>query len=190
MEVELDTHRLKGHVEEQVRKFARGTYDETHANYIHKQAPDTSVESLREMMLGDQPKVLVLVTAAKPDWAPTLGQYGAQVGVIEMYRDAQDRVLFRVNGEQPSLHSDEVLSRCVPDPMLPKALKLLSPAPFLGMDELEIYVRGELTTWKIYRVADVALLMPVARDPLNALSTARFKIVRRAQGGYGLVEEY
>lgn len=62
VEVELDTHPLRGHVEEQVQKFASGKYDETHALYIHRKAPDLSLDSLKQMLLGDQPRVLVLVS--------------------------------------------------------------------------------------------------------------------------------
>lgn len=188
VEVELDTHPLKGHVEEQVRKFAAGTYNEDHAYYLHKQASDLSLESLRQMLLGDQPRVLVLVTSHKPDWAPALAQYGAQVGVVEMYRDDLDRVLFRVNGEQPSYLQDEFLSECLPNRILPNALRLQSPAPFVGMDEIELLVQGATTTWRIHRVADVAFLTPSTRYPLETRAGQRLIIVKRAAGVFELVE--
>ena len=43
------------------------------------------VALLEEMMRGRQPRVLVIVNQAMPDWLPVLGRYDALVGVAELF---------------------------------------------------------------------------------------------------------
>jgi hypothetical protein len=189
VEVELDTHPLKAHVEEQVQKLAFGVYSEAHVEALAAEDLHLDRGRLTEMLLGEQPRVLVLVTLAKPNWSPTLGQYGAQVGVLELFRDDLDHVLFRVNGDQPSVLAQEIVSYCTADKTLPKALRLASPAPFAGCEKLDLLHEGESSLWRVMRVSDTAWIMPEGRSPMDLTSGARYAIVRLPTGELGIEKE-
>ena len=185
VEVELDTHPLREHVEEQVRKFSFGYYDHFHAASIYAQAPDLNLPRLRQMLLGGQPQVLVLVTSEKPTWASSLAHFGAKVGVIEMFRDDLDDMVFRVNGDQPTLLAEELLSLCIPERLL-NALRLMSPAPFVGCDEIELLIDGKTSEWRIMRVSDAAWIIPAGRWPIDTKPGERLKIIHGLAGNLEL----
>lgn len=186
VEVELDTHPLKSHVEEQVRKFAFGKYTETHLDHVARKAPGLDGEKLRSMLLGDQPRVLVLVTSEQPTWTQSLAQYGAQVGVIEIFRDDLDRVIFRVDGDQPRNLEHSFISDCTQDQLLPRALRLGSPAPLMGLDRIDLLLEGQTSSWKILRAADTAWITPIARSPFDEMSQKRFQIFKQNTGEFVL----
>jgi hypothetical protein len=185
VEVELDTHPLREHVEEQVRKFSFGHYNDRHARWIHSQARDLDLSRLQHMLLGEQPQVLVLVTSSKPTWASALARFGAKVGIIEMFRDDLDEVMLRVNGDQPTLLAEETLSLCVPERLF-NALRLASPAPFVGHDKIELLIDGKITEWKIMRVSDTAWIIPTGRWPIDTKQSDRLRIVQGPGGSLEL----
>ena len=187
VEVELDTHPLRDHVEEQVSKLAIGAYGKRHAEALHRSEPDLDLTKLREMMLGEQPKILVLVTSMKPSWAPALARYGASVGVIELFRSEQNGIVLRVNGDQPNAVPEQILALCKVDPMLPNALRILTAAPFAGLDMVSLDHEGYSSAWNIIRTATESWLTPAGRFPLSGSSTS-FEIIDRGSDDLAIRE--
>lgn len=180
VEVELDTHPLESHVEEQVRKFAFGAYGRAHVEALCSALPSLDRHRVAAMLLGDTPSVLVLVTSHKPDWSTRLAQYNAGVGVIEVFRDDLDNTVLRVNGDQPTAIDTDLLTECSVEPLLRKALKLHSPAPLDGLDEVDLLFEGSSTRWQVIRVQDAAWLMPRGRSALPIDARSKWTIHRIA----------
>ena len=178
IEVELDTHSLRWHVDDQVKKFAYGFYHSGHADALCKNTPALDHARVNSMLLGEQPRVLVLVTSHQPAWSARLAKYGAGVGVIELFRDDLDNALLLVNGDQPVALDRTILTECTPEPLLNKALKLHSPAPFEGQNELDLLYEGHSTRWQIIRVKDAAWLTPTDRITLPIAHGLRW-VIRR-----------
>ena len=62
-EIELAHHSFRGHVLPQVEVLARGRYTSEHADWLAERNPDLDRSALRAMMLGQQPRVVVVVNA-------------------------------------------------------------------------------------------------------------------------------
>jgi hypothetical protein len=187
VEVELDVHPLRSHVEEQVRTFAYGQYHQGHIDDLCRTDPRLDRARVKSMFLGDQPSVLVLVTRDKPAWSTALAQYGASVGVIEIFRDDLDRAILRVDGDQPVSRDIEVLSECVMEQAFPKALKVLSPAPFSDLEDIDLHLDGQVSKWGIVRVADAAWLIPLGKLPMKSAPGARW-VIRRVGAAFEINE--
>ena len=181
VEVELDTHPLRTHVEDQVRKFAYGVYNSSHVDALCKAEPALDSSRLAAMLLGEPPRVLVLVTSHQPTWSTSLAQYGAGVGVIELFRDDLDHVVLRVNGDQPVALDETILTECTSEPFLNKALRVHSPASFEGRDDLELLYEGHSTRWHIVRVHDAAWLTPADRPSVPIVSGSRWVLTQVAE---------
>lgn len=187
VEVELDTHPLQDHVVEQISKLARGTYTSKHAEALFKENADLDLDSLNEMMLGDQPEILVLVTSHKPTWAPALAQYGAKVGVIEMFRSDTNSVILRVSGDHPSGISEEVIATCRVDSLLPNGLRILTAAPFVGLDIVSLDYEGYSSDWRIIRTASDSWMTAAGRYPLNS-EAKKFQIIDQGSNNFAIRE--
>jgi hypothetical protein len=178
VEVELDAHPLKQHVEEQIRKFAAGDYNQSHVDALVREDPQLDSSRVADMMRGEQPKVLVLVTRQKPEWALTLSQYRASVGVIEIFRDDLDNVVLRVNGDQPAALDSEVLSKCTADRSLSRALQIHSPGPFAGQNQVDLLYGGNSTRWSVVRVQDMAYFLPDERFAMRIQGGSKWEVRR------------
>jgi hypothetical protein len=167
VEVELGSHPFSTHVEPQVRRLANGAYGPSHADSIHSAMPTLDRRAVGEMIMGEQPRVLVLVNQPKPDWLPALHIWGARVGIVEVFRSPRNVDVLRINGEHPDDLGD-LVSLCRVDPLIPSSLIVASPAA-LGVssgEKLTLVFEGGLTEWRRVDVADRVWLMPIRRSPL------------------------
>jgi hypothetical protein len=166
VEVERATHPLS-HVEPQVRSLASGRYDHRHASVLHKGLEGSDIKALKEMVLGQQPRVLVLVNSPRPDWSAPLHQLGAKLGVIEIFRSARNIDVLRVNGEHPD-DLGSILSKCKVDLLMPKSLIVASPAalPIAAGERVGIHFQGNVSDWRRVDAGACVWLMPVGRSPL------------------------
>jgi hypothetical protein len=183
VEVELGSHPLRGHVQEQVAVLSTAKYGEREAEALAAQSDELDREALLEMMRGRQPRVLVIVNQAKPDWMPALARYDALVGVAELFRSRRDHMsVLRINGEHPEEIGD-IVSMCRVDGVVPNSLRVDSPANLgFGADErTEIWFDGSLTEWARLDSATTAWLVPVRRNPLP--SGPRSFSLRRGDDG-------
>lgn len=186
VEVELSTHSLSGHVEPQVSCLATAEYGPDEASYLARKNAALDPRRLTAMMLGEQPRVLVLVNDAKPDWVTSLRRWDVLVGVVEVFRSQQNREILRVNGEHPHVLGD-VLSLCHVDPLMPRCLVVESPGA-LGLDAGEsatLFFEGDGSEWRRIDVANKVWLMAARRYPLPP-ELQRFKLLRRGDGRLAL----
>lgn len=168
VEVELGSHPLRSHVEQQVAILATAKYGEPEAAQLARHAPELNAAALAEMMRGRQPRVLVIVNQAKPDWIPALARYNAIVGVAELFRSRRDHLnVLRINGEHPAAVGD-VVSVCRVDGVMPNSLRVDSPASlgFSADEKAEIWFEGNVTEWVRLDSGTAAWLVPARRNPL------------------------
>lgn len=179
-EVELGSHDLFSHVIPQVSVFCNARVGEAEAAYMASKEPALDEAQLSAMMKGVPPGVIVLVNTFDPLWRRALTQWGALVGFIELYRDAGQRLIMRINGDDLNI-PEELISECVRDELLPNALRVSAPAPIdqLASPDLELWYEGGRTLWKVLRSGGSCWLLPKERCPLGA-KDQRFRIMRDA----------
>jgi len=167
-EVELGSHGLASHVVPQIAVFCNARVGSTEASYIASRESTLDKEQLTAMMKGVPPGVLVLVNTFNPFWRKVLGQWGARVGFIELYRNSAQRLIMRINGDDLAIR-DELITECVRDPLLPNALRVASPAPVIKLanPDLELWYEGGRTLWKVLNAGGSCWLLPKERCPLD-----------------------
>lgn len=178
VEVELGSHNLRSHVEQQVAIFSTADYGQDVASYIAKGNPHLKPDALRDLMLGAPPRVLVIVNQSRPDWANALLRWDALLAIVELFRDENNSLILRVNGEHPR-RQGALLTTCRIDPLLQKSLIIDAPAA-LGVPtggRVELIYQGGVTEWKRIDAKGTAWLMPLKRCPLTA-PTGIFRILR------------
>ena len=183
VEVEMAHHSLYGHVIPQVEVFARGKYGAQHANHLASSRDDLDRAALQDMILGAQPRVLVLVNRSVPDWIEPLRRLDAIVTVVEIFRSGRNQHILRVNGDYPRAEEAHIASLCRLDTTLPNLLLVDSPAA-LGVatgEQIAIEFNGGLTNWSRLDASDRVWLVPSGRNPLAA--NQEYLIMRDAVSG-------
>lgn len=187
VEVELSTHPLYAHVAPQVQCLATGKYGEEHAEVLAGALPDLDRDSLSEMVRAEQPRVLVLVNQAMPEWLPTIRQWNGRLGVVEVFRSRQNVDILRINGEQPDDLAD-IVSVCRVDPLLRNSIIVSSPAALSvkAGDRVEILYDGGVSEWTRVDSGDRVWLMPVRRWPLSP-SVQKLELKQDSAGSFVLI---
>lgn len=167
VEVELAHHSFSGHVFPQVQCLASAAYGEPEAVYLAAIDASLRLDALTEMMLGAQPRVLVIVNRERREWETALSIFGARVMVAEVYRSSMDAHALFVQGLLPDLTAT-LVSQCVPEPGLGKFLAVGSPAALVTKhgEMLDIEWEGSTTRWRRMDVKDKVWLYPIAGDGL------------------------
>jgi hypothetical protein len=164
VEAELSNHSLHDHVLPQVEVLARATYGDTEANWLADREDDLDRAALCQMMRGAQPKVLVVVNEAQPDWVPLL-RPDAEVMVVEPFRSDLDRYILRQNGYELQV-GGAVVSLCRPDPQLPRMVIVDSPVPLRARPEtIAIEYAGSTSNWRLIEAQDRVWLSPERGSP-------------------------
>ena len=180
VEVEMAHHSLYGHVIPQVEVFARGRYSEEHANHLASRCDDLDRAALQDMIMGAQPRVLVVVNRDVPAWIEPIHRLDAIVTVVELFRSGRNQHILRVNGDYPEGEDAHIASLCRLDNTLPNLLQVDSPAA-LGVatgEQIAIEFNGGLTNWSRLDISDRVWLVPLGRNPLVA--NQEYLIVRDA----------
>jgi hypothetical protein len=166
IEAELDIHSLPGHVIPQTRVLRTGLYDPSFASYICSKNRRLQLDKVEEMLLGTQPKVLVLVNKAWESWRRELARYDIEVMGFELYRSDLNRHIFRIDGEIAVLPSS-LLTELSWSP-LPRCLTVHSPAalPFKTGEQMRAFVGDQLTFWERFETAAECYISPVGQMPL------------------------
>ena len=178
VEVEMAHHSLYGHVMPQVEVFARGRYGEDHANHLANRCDALDKATLQDMVLGAQPRVLVVVNRNVPEWVEPIHRLDGLVTVVEIFRSWRNQHILRVNGDYPEGENASLASYCRLDKALPNLLQVDSPAALgVGRGEpISIGFNGGLTTWSRLDTSDRVWLVPLGRNPLVA--NQEYSIVR------------
>ncbi|MBS1864047.1 MAG: hypothetical protein JSS68_20325 [Actinobacteria bacterium] len=181
VEVELSHHSLEGHVAPQVAVLARAAYGADAAAWISDRNPDLDSVALRQMMRGEQPEVLVIVNASRPEWVTRL-RPDAEVMVVEPFRSDFNKMIFRQNGVELTPGSS-VLSFCRVHSILRRMLVVESPAAIsmLGTEPFMVEYEGSVSSWKQIPTGDQVWLAPERSSPFPV--STRVALVRRVDGG-------
>lgn len=180
-EIELSHHSFRGHVLPQVEVLARGRYDATHAEWLATRNPDLDIAALRAMMLGQQPRVVVVVNAPCPAWVEPLSHEGAVIAIAELFRSSRNRLIVRRNGVDIDL-ADDVVSVCRVDSGMRRMLQVDSPAQLLGAEEpLSIEIADGVSSWRLILLADRVWLSPDRGSPFPQ-EAQTFQLVRTSEG--------
>lgn len=180
-EIELAHHSFRGHVLPQVEVLARGRYDATHAEWLAARNPRLEVSALRSMMLGQQPRVVVVVNAPRPTWVEPLAHEGAVIAIAELFRSSRNRLIVRRNGVDIDLR-DDVVSVCRVDSGMRRVLQVDSPAQLVGLDEpLSIEIADGVSSWRLIQLADRVWLSPDRGSPFPQ-DAQTFQLLRTAEG--------
>jgi len=164
-EVELSNHSLRGHVLPQVEVLARGRYGVSHAQWLADRNPNLDIAALQAMMLGQQPRVVVIVNAPCPTWTQALAHEGAVVAIAELFRSSRNRLIVRRNGADIEL-MDDVVSVCRVDTGMRRMLQVDSPAQLVGLAEpLLIEIADGVSAWRLIQLADRVWLSPERGSP-------------------------
>ena len=170
VEVEMAHHSLRGHVLPQVDVFTHGKYGMEHRDHLVAQSSSLDSTALTDMIKGTQPRVLVIVNRNVPEWVRPIQSFGGLVTVIEVFRSGRNEHILRINGDYPAAGSDEIVSTCRLDDVIPRLLIVNSPAA-LGIahgEKISIAYNDGFTDWERIDSADRVWLSPVKRNPLSA----------------------
>ena len=186
-EIELSIHSSR-HVERQVQTLSEAVYDEKAMDYLCKKAPQLDPRRMLELMKGCQPRVVVVVNQPTSRWAQKLARFDALVAIVEIYRSDKNSYIIRVNGDRPQ-HSGHHLSECCFDPLIPRFLRIQSPAtlPFGPGQKICLYHDGLLTDWERVDCRDQVWLTPVKANPLR--KEMAYVLIQRDDGAIEIVEK-
>src|SRR5262249_8874925 len=108
-----------------------------------------------------------------------LAEFGAKVAVFEMFKDADDKLLFRINGEHPQGRIDSI-SKCRFDPLMRRSLVLETHTCFAGAPGETVYridFEGRSSDWKLVKVKGQAWLEPIS-GPNPLPDSCEFELIR------------
>ena len=170
VEVEMAHHSLHGHVIPQIEVFARGKFGQEHYEYMVSKCNELNKNALADMIKGAQPRVLVVVNRAVPNWMEPIHRLDGLVAIVEIFRSGRNQHILRINGDYPSGSDDRIVSNCRLDIGMPGLLQIDSPAS-LGIangEQISIELDGGLTNWSRLDISDKVWLLPAGRNPLTA----------------------
>ena len=188
VEIEMAHHSLYHHVIPQVEVFARGKYEQRHCDYLHNKCTNLNYAGLTDMIKGAQPRVLVVVNENVPRWREPIYRLDGLITVVEIFRSGRNHHILRINGDYPVGSDVNVVSACRLDNMLPRLLRIDSPAA-LGVangESVEIRLDGRLTAWSRLDSSGDVWLTPRGRNPLAV--RRNYVIVRNSEGNLSFVE--
>jgi hypothetical protein len=179
VEVEMGHHSLNGHVLPQVRSLAHADYSEQ-ADYICEKSPLLDAERIRQMIKGEQPRVLVVVNVPVPGWSDRLQPYNAMLAIFQIFRSTQNRYVFRVNGEFPQ-ENNEIVSTCRCWE-IHRFLKIDSSAQLTVKRGEAITLQHETGSieWERVDIADTVLLHAKRGHPLE--KNVLYEILKQSNG--------
>jgi hypothetical protein len=184
VEAEMGHHSLNGHVLPQVISLSRAQYTEEEAEYICAKAPSLDAVRVRQMIKGEQPRVLVVANVPVPGWSERLQPYNAVVAIFQIFRSAHNHYVYRVNGDFPS-ENNEIVSTCRCWE-IHRFLKIDSPAQ-LQLKRGEVITLHHVTgaiEWERVDISDAVLLHALRDHPLEKNVT--YEIVKQNDGTFSI----
>lgn len=184
VEAEMGHHSLNGHVLPQVRSLSRAEYTDAEALYLCDQAPTLDRDRVREMIKGEQPRVLVVVNVPVPGWRERLQPYDAVLAVFQIFRSKFNHYVYRVNGDFPN-ENNEIVSTCRCWD-LHRFLKIDSPTQ-LGLkrgETITLHHETGAMQWERVDTADAVLLHALRDHPLQ--KNVIYEIVKQNDGTFAI----
>lgn len=163
VEVELDSHPLQSHVIPQVRTFATGNYDSSHADFLHAKDPTLDKDKLRNLTMYHPPTISVVVNSRsvlEDGWDVLELDYSARLTFFESFRARNGDVIFSVSGYLPTPPPAGIIKFKKQEMM--NALTCTRPADFPAdvIHEVEMQWGGSLRKLTVMRTKDEVLLLP------------------------------
>lgn len=146
VEVELEKHDFN-HVKKQVKIFTNGIYDKETAEYIQNNQDYLNKDKLLTLIKTKQPSVLVIVDGQQNAWVEELEKYKSIMCVFQVFKNAKNELLYRLNGEYPDVFIKH--SHCYFEKTMPNNLKILEPGilNFKNGEDIEIKYNSKISIW-------------------------------------------
>jgi hypothetical protein len=184
VEAEMGHHSLDLHVIPQVRRLSRANYNEAEAQYLCEKATTLDCARIKEMIKGQQPRVLVVVNVPVPGWREDLRPFGAVLAIFQIFRSRFNRYVYRLNGDLPS-ENNEIITTCRCWE-IHRFLKIDSPTQLDIKRGQTIILHHETGTpeWERMDIADAVLLHALRDHPLQ--KHVVYEIVKQSDGTYAI----
>ena len=162
VEVELDRHPLQSHVIPQVRAFATGNYDGSHADLLHTRDRTLDINKLRNLTTYHSPVISVIVNSRsvlEDGWDVLESEHAARLTFIESFRARNGEVIFSISGYLPTPPLAEVMKFRKQEMINALICTRPSDVPAHIIDEIEMYWGDRLRKWPVVRTKDAVLLL-------------------------------
>ena len=163
VEVELDSHPLQSHVIPQVRTFATGNYDSSHADFLHGKDPSLDKDKLRNLTMYHSPTISVIVNSRsvlEDGWNVLELEYSARLTFFESFRALDGDVIFSVSGYLPTPPPAGTIKFKKQEMINALICTRPGDVPADITDEMEMYWGDSLRKWTVVRTKDAVLLFP------------------------------
>lgn len=189
VEVELEKHSLDHHVVPQVRTFATGRYNESHATMLHQRDSTLSLEKLCNLTAYSPPVVSVIVNSRlvlEDGWDVLESDFSTRLTFLESFRAEDGDVVVSISGYLPAPRPSSVIS-LRKDKMM-NALVCTRPGdvPAGIVDEMRMNWRERPHTWPVLRTKDTVLFLPPGGFTVRA--DRNYEVVRIEDGKFELRE--
>ena len=187
VEVELDKHSLEHHVLPQVRTFATGRYDESHASMLHRGDTTLNLDNLRNLTAYRPPEVSVVVNSRsvlQDGWEVLESDYSARLTFLESFRSSDGDVIVSVSGYLPRPRASRVINLKKHKMMNALVCNRPEDVPAAIADELRIYTGERPHLWQILRTKDTVMFLPPGGYTVRA--DRNYEVLRIDEGKYQL----
>lgn len=172
----------------QISIFATAEYNDDTAKALKQENKDLDFQKLQAMIRGQQPKILVIVDAPRPEWIDSLRRWECSLSVFQIFRSARNKHVYRLNGFTPKPLSG-IFSECYIDRILKRHLIVLSPAlieePANGI--LTINYNDSHSLWRRIDLQNRVVLCPLSMNPLD--TTKKYQLHKKYNNSYLLTEK-
>lgn len=185
VEVELESHSLAHHVIPQVRAFASGRYERSHAVMLHDKDPTLDLDSLVRLVEHYPPAVAVIVNSRsvlQDGWDQIETDYSARLMFLESFRSEDGDVIVAVSGYTPTVRTKRLMH--LRPQRLINALICSDPSsvPADAADAIELTWEDQVFLWQIIRTKDAVLFFPPGR--FDVRWDRNYEIIHTTSVGY------
>ena len=180
-------HSLEHHVVPQIRTFATGHYDKSHAELIHQQNLELNLERLINLTTYVPPVVIVVVNARSvldDGWEILESDHSAQLTFLESFRSQDGDVIVSISGYVPTPPSRRIIKLRKHDMM--NALVCTQPMdiPAEIVDKMRLYWGERPYIWRILRTKDSVIFLAPGGFAIRA--DRNYEVHRLSEGEYRL----
>lgn len=189
VEVELEQHSLENHVLPQVRTFATGRYDASHAELLHSKDPTLNLEKLRNLTTYVSPMVSVVVNSRsvlENGWAVLESEYSARLTFLESFRSDNMDVIVLISGYLPTPPPYRIIK--LKKTAMLNALICTQPedVPADIARDMWMYWDQRPRRWQVARAKDHVMFFPT--DGFTVRADRNYEVFRISEGKYQLRE--
>lgn len=180
VEVELEHHSLRHHVEPQIRTFVTGRYDQDHAQLLCERDNSLDFESLRNLIFYFPPIVSVVVNSRavlNSGWASLETDYSAHLTFLETFKARNGDVIFSITGYLPTPRPKQIIRTKKHVMMNALVCNFPNDVPATVRDNVEICFENRIYEWPVLRTADSVIFLPPAGIDLRTDRNYEIRLV-------------